>query len=122
MTNIIDTDLTKIKEIFTSRLEVAVVESFEGNEDWKDYLLNVSKHGCISGIVSELIYYNDTINFHDEYEDEIDELVNNAVDSSGFSFSEIASSIDVWDIQQLKNWKSWFAYEEVVNQILNYLD
>lgn len=103
-----------------SELEKEVLESvIAKDEAWWSYMLDVSKYGCVSGSVLELIYYNDTANFHDNFEDEIDELIDNALDSSGMSFSEMASSIDVWDIQQLKNWKAWFAYEETINQFIS---
>lgn len=123
MTNLhIDLELSKVRKHFQSDLEIAVIETFENNTEWKTYLNDASKHGCVSGMVSELIYYNQTSDFHDEHENEIDELIEYTIDSIGLSFSELASNIDVWDIPQLKNWKAWFAYEEVVNRIIEYID
>ncbi len=43
-------------------------------EDFKE----IANHGCQSGVCSQHIYYGDTIQFFDNYEDEImDELVLN---------------------------------------------
>ena len=37
----------------------------------------VLKHGCSNGIVAELVCYNQTIAFYDEYKDDINELIVN---------------------------------------------
>ena len=39
-------------------------------EDGSINLEELVKHGCVSGCVSSLIYYEDTVLFHDKFEDD----------------------------------------------------
>ena len=116
--------LTRLKKDFTGDMEENIISDLiEHGEDWYSYLQDVLNHGCVSGIVKGLIYYHDTANFHDKYEDEIDELIELYADENDIEFVELAGSkIDLWDIQQLKNWKAWFAYEETIHRISNWIE
>lgn len=90
----------------------------------KLYLQDIVQHGCQSGIVSELIYYSDTIAFYDEHEEEIWEglyqQANTYTDGNileliaGFKISK-----DVGDMGQLKNLLTWNAVEDTANDLLN---
>ncbi len=40
----------------------------------KDFFNDLLQHGCISGMVSELVYYRDTHAFFDRYYHEIEEV------------------------------------------------
>jgi hypothetical protein len=87
-------------------------------------LEEVSKHGCVSGCVSSLIYYEDTAKFHDKFEEEIWEMLYDEHEEFGFkSIPEYIASFngskDVGSLMQFKNLLAWYAVENVVNQILN---
>lgn len=97
----------------------------------KDYILenyelevikDIATHGC-SGGIGGLIYYTETVKFHDENEEEIWELLYN--EGQGMSFSTtlafIASlngSQNVLDITRLKNLLVWYAVEHFARKIV----
>lgn len=83
---------------------------------------DLQEHGCISGMINELMYYDDTSKFFDEYKDEINEIVSDLTQNSGFSLEGLFGSnfdkndpliIDYYN----KNLLAWFSFEEVSNKI-----
>ena len=76
------------------------------------------KYGCISGIIPNLIYYEDTTNFYDKYKNNINKMVSNI----GIPMEEIfCDKFDkedplVLDITN-KNLLAWFGFEETASQI-----
>jgi len=67
------------------------------------YLADVVRHGCVSGAVTGLIYYVDTHQFYDTHYDEIEAIRYDWEDQTGFKLQPEGD---------LKNWFSWFAYEQ----------
>lgn len=117
--------LEKIKNDFTREIEQYVIEDLqEHGYQWYIYLQNIVNHGCVSGIVTNLITYKDQIEFHDKYESEIDEIIQEYLDSTGKSFSNLVDKMnfEAYEIDMLKNWKSWFAFETVASTINNSLE
>jgi hypothetical protein len=104
-------------------------------ETIKDWVLNevkegsinleeVVKHGCVSGCVSSLIYYEDTAKFHDKFEEQIWEMLYDEHEDFGFNsipeyIDSFNGSKDVGSLMQFKNLLAWYAVENVANQILN---
>ena len=91
----------------------------------KDHFLitDVATHGCSGGTISDLIYYDDTVKFYNEHEDEIwDELNAQAEDQgvtipfliSDFSYSYIKM---ISDIKTFKNCLAWWICEHVATRI-----
>ena len=108
-------------------LEGIVKEHEQDGCSSKQYLQDIVQHGCQSGIVSELIYYSDTIAFHDKHEEEIwDDLYEQAnIYNNGNILEFLASfrmSKDVGDMGQLKNLLAWNAVEQTANDLLNELE
>lgn len=108
--------MNKLKEYVLEDLE-----DYETKEDKLNYLKDVLNHGCQSGIVCGLIYYKDTNDFFDEYEEEIETLISEMMDSFGIEtrplFIESLNG-SAENIQQEKNLLSWFAYEETARKVL----
>lgn len=82
-----------------------IVESaLEGysKAEQKTWLEDLAAHGCISGMVSSLIYYHQTERFFDQHADEILELAN-----------LLCFSVNVTEVglTQFKNNMAWFAFE-----------
>lgn len=69
-------------------------------------------HGCISGMVSSLIYYRDTHAFFDAHYDEIEELRLEYFEATG-----IAPVVQ----GDMKNWFAWFSFEETSRMIVDEL-
>ena len=88
-----------------------------------NYLQQVIEHGCVSGMVSGLIYYTDTESFYKEHHQEINDMLTEMTESTGCSISELFG--DKWDNSdslcfntQNRNLLAWFAYEETARTIL----
>lgn len=83
--------------------EVAREALSYGNSEPITFFSDLFQHGCISGMVSDLIYYRDTHSFFLKYYDQIEELRINMEDSLGEPLKPTGD---------LMNWYSWFAFEE----------
>ena len=97
--------------------------------EWHDYddKINIFKdvlyHGCVSGVVSELIWYSQTVPFYKKYRYEINDLLSETMCSMGcFSLSEIFGKN--WDEEDLliiethnQNLLAWFGFEETLRNI-----
>jgi hypothetical protein len=100
-------------------------------ETIKDWVLNEVKDGSINleevvkyGCVSSLIYYTDTIKFHDKFENEIWEMLYNEYQDFGYKnipeyIASFNGSKDIGSIDQFKNLLAWYAVENVARQILD---
>ena len=83
-------------------------------------------HGLSSGIVSSLVYYNDTTKFFKLYKKEIGLLVAELQAETGKSIIDLLRDFDETDIfcneTANQNLLAWFAYEEINNQLINRLE
>lgn len=73
------------------------------------FLEDLNGSGCQGGMISGLIYYNQTHAFFDKYSDDIFELIDELEESFG-------QPIEVKD-KDRKNFYAWLAYEETARQI-----
>ena len=91
------------KDIYESN-----IEDYENAEDFQFYLM---KHGCVSGMVDGLIYFWETSELFDEFEDECDDWL----DELGLKPWEIFPN---WDVainsEYNKNTVIWAMFEEYV--------
>ncbi|MED4342848.1 hypothetical protein [Bacillus licheniformis] len=69
---------------------------------------DVLNHGCISGVVTEMIYYKDTHAWFDTYYDEIQELAEQYELETGEKLH--------WN-GDLKNWFAWFSFERITFEL-----
>ncbi|MBI1289203.1 MAG: hypothetical protein GC178_16675 [Flavobacteriales bacterium] len=100
-----------VDEPATIRAAVAI-EALEYH-DPEAFFNDLFSHGCVSGMVSSLIYYNDTHEFFDAHYDEIEDLRLEYIESTG-------DPLTVKD--DLKNWFAWFSFEETARSLANELD
>jgi len=100
-------------------------------KDWikknldKDQIKEVVEHGCVNGIISELIYYADTSAFHDAHEDEIWTMVYESAEGQGLTILEFLATLRgglVGSMYQLKNLLAWFAVEEHCYHMVEFED
>lgn len=88
---------------------------------------DLQKGGCSSGMVSDLIYYHDTIKFYNKYKGLISSLLSEMLSDCGFSSpSELFG--DKWEPAdplandtQNQNLLAWFGFEETANRLANRL-
>ena len=79
---------------------------------------DISKHGC-SGGVCGIIYYNETVRFHDEHEKEIWDLLYDYAQDEGVKLADKIAQVskDAGSLTQLKNQLVWWAVEVRAHEI-----
>jgi hypothetical protein len=87
---------------------------------------DILNNGLQSGIISELIYYKDTLAFYKKYQDEIIGLLNESIYSSGLNVEDLFGN--KWDKSDPfargtnnQNLLTWFAFEETTRTLDNIL-
>lgn len=103
-------DLKQNTESILKKAVITDILSQGDNEEIESYIKDLLEYGCVSGIVSDLIYYNDTDRFFTLHHNEILELLEQAKESGEMPIIEMNS-----------NNLSWFAYEEITRQLVNEL-
>lgn len=106
---------------------INVILDHGNTEEMENFIKDVLQHGCQSGIVGELIYYNDTVQFYNKYKNEINKLLKSTLDDIGLSSpSELFG--DKWEQEDIfaedtynQNLLAWFGFEESVRLIDNEL-
>lgn len=78
------------------------------SDNFISFFQDLAQHGCISGMISSLVYYTDTEAFFDNHYEEIIELKINFEEAIGRPL-EIS--------HQVKNYLAWFAFEQVAYQL-----
>lgn len=89
----------------------------------ESYMQEVVQYGCASGIVPQLIYYNDTKRFLKAYQKDILEILGDLMDDMGVrSPSDLFGS--KWDTSDPfatednnKNLLAWFGFEEATRHL-----
>ncbi|MDO9208732.1 MAG: hypothetical protein Q7T91_10830 [Sulfuricurvum sp.] len=102
--------------IIKSNIEKGYEESF-----FNDLMI----HGCISGMVTEMIAYSSTTKFFTTHKDEINKMLSSTLGECGLSCpSELfGNKFDTDDFlcfgTMNMNLLAWFAFEETARQIAN---
>lgn len=107
----------KLQEIVTTNENciktLVAKEALEySSENITDFFDDLFRYGCISGMISELIYYVDTHKFYDTHYAEIEEL--------RAAYETQTGQVLTID-GDLKNFMSWFAFETVAYNLTNEL-
>lgn len=83
---------------------------------------DIINHG-ISGGFSGMTYYTETCAFHDEYENEIWDMLRNDAEEQGLNILELIGTfnggIHVGSMEQFKNLLAWYAVESVCRLIID---
>lgn len=97
-----------------------------GNDDTPEEMITSMKdlqsYGCVSGMIGDLIYYEDTIKFYEEYKEEINQLLSELVSDTGLSIEELfGDKFDKEDPlvleQNNQNLLAWFGFEETSRKL-----
>ena len=117
-------NLVKLAE---TDLEKAVAQDAMDQSDGnpKGWLEDVSQHGCQSGIVSGMIYYNETVAFYDAHVEDIWNKLYEDAEGAGQNIPELIASFNgaknVGSHDHLLNLLAWYAYESAARAILDRL-
>ncbi len=84
---------------------------------------DIAEKGCATGIACDLIYYSDTVEFHDKHEEEIWNLLHDDASDQDITIMELIAQFNgqqhVSNMYEFKNLLAWYAVETVANQIIN---
>jgi len=88
------------------------------------FISDLRQGGCQSGMISELIYYSDTVKFYKKFQSEIAELLGELLNDTGMSVSELfgnkwddSDPLALNDMNQ--NLLAWFAFEETAFRLFD---
>ena len=103
-------------------IEETVAEFLLRGEKEERFLISdVATHGCSGGTISELIYYEDTVKFYNDHEDEIWEELSNTADDLGetipFMISNFRGCKNVDSAKTFKNLLAWWICEHIARRI-----
>ena len=109
-----------------TKLETHVTEweAERREEGYDSAAKDLRENGCISGMVTHLIYYTDTVKFYQDHREEIDALLKELIEATGRSPSELFG--DKWDKEDPlanedlnQNLLAWFGFEETANRLFS---
>lgn len=102
-----------IKEFLLENYEIATIK-------------DINQHGCVSGCVNGLIYYDETGDFHDKHEDEIWDLLIECASEQDLTPLELIAQLNgqekVASMYEFKNLLCWYAVEWFAHEIVNELE
>jgi len=117
-----------IEEKAETKLEIEVasilVQDSENhtNDSVKQTLKDLFYGGCQSGVIGEMIYYDDTVPFFERHDDEISKMLQESIESSGLSIDKLFGKS--WDTSDPlargklnKNLLAWFGFEETARHL-----
>lgn len=119
----IKTELKALKSGATAleKKVINIILDHGTSEDIEAFMKDVLQHGCISGIVSELIYYSDTIAFFKKYKRDILDLL----EAEGTS----PTDLNGWDDEDHfaeddsnQNLLAWYGFEAVTYNLASQLE
>ena len=121
--------IAELQEIYTpnTELEKETLELIASNavdyESFESFLSDLLTHGCVSGFITELVYYTQTADFTRRHSEEINELLSNTLSMYGFCNPKELFG-DKWDCEDNlcldnnnRNLLAWFALEETAREI-----
>ena len=68
------------------------IENYDNKEDFNE---DLAKHGCISGMVGGLVYFNQTSELFDNFEDECNDWLEELTEETGLNPFELFKNWDV---------------------------
>lgn len=91
-----------------------LLNNIEGmsTEEQLQYLADVCQHGCISGCVSGVIYYSETMKLFKENMEEILEHLEDVKEEQGWNPLD-----SLEDISTFYNWAVWFVVEGAAHEL-----
>lgn len=99
------------------------------DEEIQSWIEDLLTYGCQSGMVSNLIYYRDTLKFYKTHQEEINDLLKETMFNTGYNNPKELFG-DNWDEEDPlaldtlnQNLLAWFGFEETTRNIaLNELE
>ena len=124
-------EIKRLSQLAKTPLEKRIVSMIKykltGYDNLESLLKDILYNGLQSGIVSDLIYYSDTLAFYKRYKKEIDTLLKDLVNETG-SNSPADLFGNKWDKEDFfiedtnnRNLLAWFGFEKKLRQLADKL-
>lgn len=102
-----------------------ILDKFDEYDDPKQIVLEVLEHGCVSGIVGELVYYSDTTAYYAKNRDAINHLLYEQMEEFGdHNLEEFFCGAVKWDPEDPlaldyynQNILAWFGFETTMRNV-----
>lgn len=102
-----------------------ILDKFDEYDDPKQIVVDVIEHGCVSGIVGELIYYSYTAAYYAKNKDAINHLLYEEMERCGeYDLTEFFCGVVKWDPEDPlaldyynQNILAWFGFETTMRNI-----
>ena len=102
-----------------------ILDKFDEYDDPKQVVVDVVTHGCVSGIVGELIYYSDTTAYYAKNKDAINHLLYELMDECGeHDLTKLFGGDVSWDPEDPlaldyynQNILAWFGFETTMRNV-----
>ena len=92
----------------------------------KLWLENVVQHGCSSGVVGSMVYYEDTVKFFETYANDINDILAYDLSTTGLNIDELLHNWNTADplAREVHNQNllAWYAYESVCRDLLIFIE
>ena len=107
-----------------TKLERIVARWIKGQaqDGYESAVEDLLQHGCQSGMVSELIYYTDTVKFYKAHRHEIQAMLREICDETGCTPETLFG--DKWEKEDFfaegdlnQNLLAWFGFEETARRL-----
>lgn len=93
------------------------IEDCENFEEVKGFMEDLRSHGCVSGMIGELIYYSDTKKFFIENLDEIQDYLNDLIQEHVYSVGEFDYNEIVWVVFEAMANEYFYTIEDEMDNI-----
>lgn len=90
-----------------------VLQDYETDKEINSFFIDLSSHGCVSGMISHLIYYKDTHEYYNTHADDIESLLEEMKENAG---AESVAAM-VTSGGDLRNTLAWFGFEEAARKV-----
>lgn len=117
------TDYTELNPTTPLQHEVNDWYTDQQADGYTSCLEDLAKHGCVSGMVGDLIYHTDTLAFYLKHRTDIDAMAYEMADDCGISVADLFSG-GGWDPSDPfardttnQNILAWFGFEETARNL-----
>lgn len=92
-------------------------------QDLAEMLNETYEHGCVSGACGPLIYYSDTKEFYQQFEDQVDEYISDLCEVLGWEDFQQTMRLEIYDIVEktdcaINNYV-WSYVEYLISQMID---
>ena len=93
------------------------IKDYENFEEVRNFMEDLRAYGCVSGMIGELTYYNDTKKFFINNLDEIQDYLNDLIQERLYSINEFDYNEIVWVVFETIANEYFYTIEDEMDNI-----